>query len=71
MYWESQPARSVLMIQKGAVKVSQRGPDDNDVILAIRGVNEIIGDEGVLMGEVRSATLTASGSFTATSNLKM
>jgi CRP-like cAMP-binding protein len=29
------------------------------VILAIRGVNEIIGDEGVLMNEVRSATLTA------------
>jgi CRP/FNR family cyclic AMP-dependent transcriptional regulator len=59
VYWEGQPARSVLMIRKGSVKVSQRGPDGADVILAIRGVNEIIGDEGVLMGEVRSATLTA------------
>jgi CRP/FNR family transcriptional regulator, cyclic AMP receptor protein len=59
VYWEGQPARSVLMIRKGSVKVSQRSPDGTDVILAIRGVNEIIGDEGVLMNEVRSATLTA------------
>src|SRR5687767_6102799 len=61
VYWEGQPARSVLVIRKGSVKVSQRGPgpDEADVILAIRGVNEIIGDEGVLMNEVRSATLTA------------
>lgn len=59
VYWEGQPARSVLMIRKGSVKVSQRGPDGTEVPLAIRGVNEIIGDEGVLMGEVRSATLTA------------
>ncbi|HEV7652486.1 MAG TPA: Crp/Fnr family transcriptional regulator [Actinophytocola sp.] len=59
VYWEGQPSRSVLVIRNGSVKVSQRGPDGMDVILAIRGVNEIIGDEGVLMGEVRSATLTA------------
>jgi CRP-like cAMP-binding protein len=59
VYWEGQPAHSVLMIQSGGVKVSQRGPDKKDVILAIRGPKEIIGDEGVLMGEVRSATLTA------------
>jgi CRP-like cAMP-binding protein len=59
VYWEGQPAHSVLMIQSGGVKVSQRGPDNKDVILAIRGPKEIIGDEGVLMGEVRSATLTA------------
>ena len=59
VYWEGQPAHSVLMIQSGGVKVSQSGPDEKDVILAIRGPKEIIGDEGVLMGEVRSATLTA------------
>lgn len=59
VYWEGQPSRSVLAIRKGSVKVSQRSPDGTDVILAIRGVNEIIGDEGVLMSEVRSATLTA------------
>jgi CRP-like cAMP-binding protein len=59
IFWEGQPSRSVLIIADGHVKVTRRAPDSSDVILAIRGPEYIMGDEGVLMNEVRSATVTA------------
>ncbi len=58
IFWEGQPSRSVLIIHKGSVKVTRRSPDGSEIILAIRGPGEVMGDEGVLMGEVRSATVT-------------
>jgi CRP-like cAMP-binding protein len=58
VFLEGQPSHSVLIIQKGNVKVTKRCADGTEVILAIRGVGEIIGDEGVLMSELRSATMT-------------
>jgi CRP/FNR family transcriptional regulator, cyclic AMP receptor protein len=59
IFREGQPSHSVLIIQKGVVKVTQQADDGTEVMLAIRGVDEvIIGDEGVLMGEARSATMT-------------
>jgi CRP/FNR family transcriptional regulator, cyclic AMP receptor protein len=59
IFREGQPSYSVLIIQRGNVKVTATASDGTEVILAIRGVDEIIGDEGVLMEEVRSATMTA------------
>ena len=59
IFREGQPSHSVLIIQKGNVKVTQQVADGTEVILAIRGVDEVIGDEGVLMGEPRSATMTS------------
>jgi CRP/FNR family transcriptional regulator, cyclic AMP receptor protein len=58
IFWEGQPSRSVLIIQHGHVKVTRRGSDDTDLILAVRGEDEIIGEEGVLMSEPRAATVT-------------
>ncbi|MFI2203577.1 Crp/Fnr family transcriptional regulator [Streptomyces sp. NPDC020192] len=58
IFWEGQPSHSVLVIEEGHVKVTQRATDGAEVILAIRGPGEVMGDEGVLMGEPRSATVT-------------
>ncbi|MEU8887097.1 Crp/Fnr family transcriptional regulator [Streptomyces sp. NPDC048442] len=58
IFWEGQPSRSVLVIEHGHVKVTQLAADGAEVILALRGPGEVMGDEGVLMGEVRSATVT-------------
>lgn len=58
IYLEGQPSRSVLIIQQGHLKVTRRGLDGTDLILAIRGENEIMGEEGVLMSEPRAATVT-------------
>ncbi|WP_033341244.1 Crp/Fnr family transcriptional regulator [Catenuloplanes japonicus] len=58
LFWEGQPAHSALIIQRGNVKVTSAAPDGSETILAIRGSTEIMGDEGVLMSEPRSATVT-------------
>jgi len=58
IFLEGQPSRSVLIIQQGHLKVTRRGPDGTDLILTVRGENEIMGEEGVLMGEHRAATVT-------------
>ncbi|MCF3136113.1 Crp/Fnr family transcriptional regulator [Streptomyces olivochromogenes] len=58
IFWEGQPSHSVLVIEEGHVKVTQRASDGAEVILAIRGPGEVMGDEGVLMEEPRSATVT-------------
>jgi CRP-like cAMP-binding protein len=59
IFREGDPSYSVLVIQRGNVKVTKQAGDGTEVILAIRGVGEIIGDEAVLMDETRSATMTA------------
>lgn len=59
-----QPSHSVLIIQTGHVKVTRTASDGSHVILAVRGPDEIMGDEGVLMGEPRSATVTAISKVT-------
>ncbi|MFD0686049.1 Crp/Fnr family transcriptional regulator [Actinomadura fibrosa] len=58
IFWEGQPSHSVLIIQEGHLKVTRTDAGGNEVILAVRGENEIMGEEGVLMGEPRSATVT-------------
>jgi CRP/FNR family cyclic AMP-dependent transcriptional regulator len=58
IFREGQPSRSVVVIKAGIVKITQRAPNGVEVLLATRGVGEVLGDEGVLMGEPRSATIT-------------
>lgn len=58
IFWEGQPSRSVLIIREGHLKVTQRAADNTEVILNIFGPGEVMGDEGALMDEPRSATVT-------------
>ncbi|MFG1997972.1 Crp/Fnr family transcriptional regulator [Spirillospora sp. NPDC048911] len=64
IFLEGEPSHSVLFIQEGHLKVTQRDTD-REVILAIRGEDELIGEEGVLMDEPRSATVTTITPVTA------
>ncbi|MFE7276912.1 Crp/Fnr family transcriptional regulator [Streptomyces sp. NPDC057623] len=59
IFWEGQPSRSVLIIQEGHVAVMQKAEDGTEVLLAVRGPGEVMGDEGALMDEPRSATVKA------------
>jgi CRP/FNR family transcriptional regulator, cyclic AMP receptor protein len=58
IFWEGQPSRSVLIICDGHLKVTRRAADGTEVILGIFGPDEVMGDEGALMDERRSATVT-------------
>lgn len=58
IFWEGQPSHSVLLIRSGNVKVTRQAADGAEIILAIRGADQVMGEEGVLMGEPRSATVT-------------
>jgi CRP/FNR family transcriptional regulator, cyclic AMP receptor protein len=58
VFWEGQPSHSVMIIREGHVKVTRNATDGSEVILAIRGPGEVMGDEGVLLDESRSATVT-------------
>jgi CRP/FNR family cyclic AMP-dependent transcriptional regulator len=59
IFREGQPSHSVLIIETGHVKVTRTATDGAEVIMAIRGPDYIMGDEGVLMDEPRSATVSA------------
>lgn len=59
IFWEGQPSHSALLVIDGSLKVTQRTVEGSEVILAIRGRDELMGEEGVLTGEMRSATVTA------------
>lgn len=59
IFWEGQPSRSILIIQEGNVAVTQAAQDGSEVLLAVRGPGELMGDEGALVGEPRSATVKA------------
>lgn len=56
---EQQPSDAVFLVQAGRVKVSYLAPAGREVVLAIRGPGDVIGELGVLDGGPRSATVTA------------
>lgn len=58
IFWEGEPSLAVLIIQSGNVKVTRQGADGTEIIFAIRGADEVMGEEGVLMDESRSATVS-------------
>ncbi|TWP54258.1 Crp/Fnr family transcriptional regulator [Lentzea tibetensis] len=58
IFFEGQPSHSALLINEGHLKVTRVAADGKETILAIRGTDELMGEEGVLMEEPRSATVT-------------
>lgn len=49
----------MLIIRSGNVKVTSQAADGTEILFALRGADEVMGEEGVLMEEPRSATVTA------------
>lgn len=56
---ERQASDAVFLVQAGRVKVSYLAPEGREVVLALRGPGDVIGELGVLDGGPRSATVTA------------
>ena len=54
-----QPGSCVFILAAGRVKVARVDVDGNELLLAIRGVADILGELAVLGGRMRSATVTA------------
>ncbi|MFF5254739.1 Crp/Fnr family transcriptional regulator [Streptomyces leeuwenhoekii] len=59
IFTEGHPSHTVLLIKEGYVIVSKAGEDGSEMLLATRGPGVVLGDEGVLMHEPRSATVRA------------
>ncbi|MDX6744263.1 Crp/Fnr family transcriptional regulator [Actinocorallia sp. A-T 12471] len=49
----------VLVIREGWAKVSVTGEDGREVVVAVRGPGDLIGEAGLITGAPRSATVTA------------
>lgn len=45
IFWEGEPSLAVLIIRSGNVKVTRPAADETEIALAIRGPNEVIGEE--------------------------
>jgi CRP/FNR family transcriptional regulator, cyclic AMP receptor protein len=60
IFREGAPSHSVVVVLKGSVKITKQAADGTEITLATRGVGEVLGDEGALMNDVRSATITTT-----------
>jgi CRP/FNR family transcriptional regulator, cyclic AMP receptor protein len=56
---QGEPGRYVLALTSGLVKVTRVEPDGHELVLAVRGRGEIIGEITYLDSQERSATVTA------------
>ncbi|GAA4200891.1 Crp/Fnr family transcriptional regulator [Streptosporangium oxazolinicum] len=59
MLRQGDPGTHVLVLTAGKVKVVRVEPDGTELLLAVRGPGEVIGEIAVLDGSGRSATVTA------------
>jgi CRP-like cAMP-binding protein len=59
IFHEGDPSTYVTIIQSGEVKIVRRRADGNDLILALRGPNDMIGDMAAITGMPRSAGAVA------------
>jgi len=59
LFVEGDRADRVIVIVDGRVKISILTPDGREVVLAVRGAADLVGDQGFLDGSPRSATATA------------
>ncbi|MDP9326118.1 MAG: Crp/Fnr family transcriptional regulator [Candidatus Dormibacteraeota bacterium] len=59
LFVEGDRADRVIVITDGLVKISILTPDGKEVLLAVRGGGDLVGDQGFLDGAPRSATATA------------
>jgi CRP/FNR family cyclic AMP-dependent transcriptional regulator len=56
---ESDATNHVVLITEGRVKISLAAPSGRQVLLAIRGPGDLLGETAAIDGDVRSATATA------------
>lgn len=56
---QGEPGSYVFILAAGRVKVARVDANGNELLLAIRGVADIVGELAVLGGQMRSATVTA------------
>jgi CRP/FNR family transcriptional regulator, cyclic AMP receptor protein len=56
---QGEPGSYVFLLVAGRVKVARVDADGNELLLAVRGVADIVGELAVLGGGLRSATVTA------------
>lgn len=59
LFREGQPSDSVVLLRSGTVKVSHLTKAGREVLLAVRGPGELLGELGAMDGAPRSATVTA------------
>jgi CRP/FNR family transcriptional regulator, cyclic AMP receptor protein len=56
---EAESTRNVVLIKHGRVKITLTAPSGKQVILAIRGPGDLLGESAAIDGQDRSATITA------------
>nr|WP_296067271.1 Crp/Fnr family transcriptional regulator [uncultured Actinoplanes sp.] len=61
LFREDDVTRHALLIESGSVKIVRRRPDGADLILAVRGGNDLIGEMAAIDGTPRSASAVAMG----------
>ena len=65
IYNEGDPIREVFLLTAGCVKVTQLGPNGQEVILRLHGASELIGAQGLSAGKLHLATARAIQTSTA------
>lgn len=61
LFREKDVTRHAILIESGSVKIVRRRSDDADMILAVRGANDLIGEMAAFDGTPRSASAIAMG----------
>ena len=59
LFGEGEEASDVIVVQSGRVKVSSYSSDGKEIVLAIRGPGEVLGELSAIDGQPRSATAIA------------
>jgi CRP/FNR family cyclic AMP-dependent transcriptional regulator len=59
LFREGDVTRHAILIESGSVKIVRRRPDGADMILAVRGANDLIGEMAAIDGTPRSASAVA------------
>jgi CRP-like cAMP-binding protein len=65
IYNEGDPIREVFLLTTGCVKITQLGPNGQEVILRLHGPSELIGAQGLSAGKLHLATARAIQTSTA------
>jgi CRP/FNR family cyclic AMP-dependent transcriptional regulator len=61
LFREDDVTRHAVLIESGSVKITRRRPDHADMILALRGASDLVGEMAAIDGTPRSASAIAMG----------
>jgi CRP-like cAMP-binding protein len=61
LFREGDETRHAILVESGSVKIVRHRPDGGDMILAVRGANDLIGEMAAIDGTPRSASAVAMG----------